>query len=393
MKSKFGKVSGLGLVLLLMVGVFVSACGGGGGNNNSNNNGNTITNEPIDPLPATSFLYIKYPSSNSVGHVYAYDTVKKESKLITDLDNKTETPQISISPDRKWFAMRAAFRRNETDLQQGISIPALWVVSVDGKQFRRVTEPILNPNLKGAECTVDSQCPSTGHCNTAIGKCGLRNYSIGIGTPRWTNDGKTLWTNYSTYWSEGTKITGGSVFASVPVSGGVLDIATSSSGCQQVTHVAVHPKENKLYGIHTVCTGGKEGIHSYDIPPTNGTQLFFQENVSVALGTLVMVPDGSGMLFLANTAWDTNNDKQPDISGIGIAGYDFKEKTLGAILPPLKTGLAYTDMTISPDGSKLAICIFDSGASKNNIYLLDFTNKENPFQPLIEDGQSCAPAW
>lgn len=382
--------------VLVVVGLLccggLSACGGGGGSNNGNsNNGTTL---PVEPLETTKFLYIHYPNAgDGVGHVYVYDTTTKQSSLVTDLDKTTKAPQISLSPDRKWFAMRAVFRPNETDLKQGISIPSLWVVSVDGKQFKRVTEPILNSNLQGAACTIDSQCPSTGHCNTSLGKCGLRNYSIGLGTPRWSNDGKTLWTNMSTYWSEGTRITGGSVLASVPVSGGVLDLHNGSSGCQQVTHVTVHPKEDKLIANHTVCTSGKEGLHEYAIPPKDGTQLFANPNLSAALGTLLYVPNGSGVIFLANTAWDLDNDQKPDTQGIGVAGYDFKEKTFGALLPPLKQGLAYQDMTMSPDSSKLVVCIYDSNANTNNLYQLDFKAQKDAFQPLIEDGKSCNPTW
>lgn len=390
------------LFLFVVAGLWVQGCAGDNTNSNTNSNTNLNANSntnnnqssgPIEPLSASTFLYIKYPGNDGVGHVYAYDWNTKKSRLITDLDGKTKTPSISVSPDRKWFALRAYFRPNDTDLKQGILVPSLWVISVDGKLFRRVTEPILNSNTSGASCTVDSQCASTGWCNVSIGKCSLRNFSIGLETPRWSRDGKTLWTVQSQYWSQGTKVTGGGVLASVPVSGGVLKTYNTNSGCAQVSNISLHPKEDKLVAIHTSCTSGKPGLHIYDIPPTTPTQLFFQADVSVALGTTVFFPDGAGVLFLANSSWDTNNDKKPDLNGIGIAAFDLGKKQLAAILPPLQTHLSYTDMTLSPDGKQIIMCIFDSQKTTNNLYVLDATNKDKPFQPIIEDGKSCNPSW
>jgi Tol biopolymer transport system component len=348
---------------------------------------------PVTALPATTFLYVHYPKGDEVGHIYAYDIATKQSRLITELDNTTKTPRVAISPDRKWFALVAFFRPNDTDLKQGIPIPSIWVVSVDGKQFRRVTEPLLNTNASGASCSADAQCPATGFCNTTLGKCSLRNYSMYLGVPSWSADGKTIWTTLSQFWNEGTRLTGGGVPASVAASGGVLEPHVVNSGCAQVTHVAAHPKASQLAAIHSVCSSGKPGLHSYAVPPKEGTQMFFDASVEVSLGKLAWLPDGSGILFLANTGWDLNGDQKPDVNGIGVAGYDIGKKQLSAIIPPLKTGLSLTGMTLSPDGKKLVVCVFDSSNSTNSLYMLDSDDQQNPFKPIVEDGKSCEPAW
>ena len=416
MKSKTRRVRSLRwfVVLCAGIGLFLQGCSSNNTNANSNNtnansnnnkantnNNNANTNNtnantapgPISPLSSTTLLYIHSPKNDGVGHVYAYDTSTKKSRLITDLGNKTRTPRVSISPDRKWFALRAFFRPNATDLKQGISIPSLWVVSVDGKQFRRVTEPILNSNGKGASCTVNSQCPSTGYCNTSLGKCSLRNYTIGLGIPRWSRDGKTLWTTLATHWSNGTRLTGGSTLASVPVSGGALNAHAASSGCAQVSHISLHPTEDKILAIHSVCSNGKPGLHMYNIPPTTATQVFFNANISVSLGSTLFFPNGAGILFLANTTWDTNNDGKADAQGIGIAAYDLTKKKLAPILPPLKSHLSYTDMTISPDGKQIVMCIYNSQRSSSSLFILDANDKKTPFKALIDDGKSCYPTW
>ena len=366
------------------------------GGSTAEKNNNTDTSKPPAPitaLAADEFVYVHYPKNDGVGHIKIYDLKTKTARLVTDLDNKTKTPSVSLSPDRKWIAFRASLRPNAEDLKQGITIPAYWVVSVDGKQLRRVTETIPNSNNTNATCQSDVECATTGYCNTALGRCSLRNYSIGLGRPAWSADGKTLWGVLSTHWSEGTRLTGGSSLFDVPVSGGIINIHTNTSGCAQVTHISTHPTQNKLVSVHSVCTSGKPGLHMYDLPPKQSTQVFSNPNISAELNTTAWLPDGSGVLFVTSTTWDLDNDGKADTSGIGIAGYDLNTKQFSAILPPLKTGTFYSNFTVAPDAKRLLVCIYDSTNNRSDIYVLDTTNQAEPFKALIEDGKSCDPSW
>lgn len=365
-----------------------------GGSSTEHSTYQDTTSPSVQALPTSSFIYVHYPEKGkSIGHVYVYDKITKKSRRITDLDNTTRSPRITLSPDRKWFALVAFFRPNAVDIAQKIAIPSIWLVRIDGKVFKRITEPLINGDLKRGKCQLHSECPVTKYCNTSSGTCQREGFSMGLGKASWSHDKKTLWTSFSQHWSEGGRIAGGVVPASVPVAGGVVALQAVTSGCQQVSNTSADPTSPRLIANHSVCLSGAPGLHSYPFPPKKGTKLFSEPNISTPIGDIAWLSDGSGILFLANSSWDTNGDKKPDINGIGIAGYQFSTKTITAILPPLKTHLSYTGLSPSPDNKQIALCVNNSQTGTSDLYMLDTLDKKTPFKQITQDGKSCNPSW
>lgn len=350
----------------------------------------------ITPLPKTAFVYIKYPRASNVGHIYSYDLATKKDTLISKLDDNgitgTSSPDVALSPDRRWIALRAFFRPEAKDTSGGLTIPSIWKLSVDGKLFKRLTAPIPNPNT--ITCTHDAQCPKPMTCLLYLKRCAPQHFTIGLSSPTWSADNKTIYTALSQHWTSAGKMAGGAVLASVPATGGTLATHYTATGCAQTTNPVAHPKQGTIAAIHSVCSGGVPGLYKYGMPPTSKpTRMFSSTEVSAELGTMAWMPDGSFLYFNANAKWDLDGDKVPETTGYGIVGLKVSTGELGGLLPPLKTGSTYSGIAMSPTGNEMAVCVFDSNAKTYKIYLLDAANKKATFSELIGDGKSCNPSW
>ena len=378
----------LALCSLLVLGPGIAAACGDDGDDG----------EPSDSatLPRTAFVYVKFVRS-SVGHIYSHDLATGKSTLITKLDDDgttgTASPQIAMSPDRRWIAFRALFRPNDKDKADGLAKPSIWKVSVDGKHFARVTDPLPNPN--NITCTTDAQCVKPMTCILSLKRCAPKHFTIGLSAPTWSADNKTIWTALSQTWTSGSSIAGGAVLASVPATGGALQTYyQGNTGCALTIYPAAHPKEGSIAAIHSVCSGGVPGLYKYGMPPTaKPARMFSSSTVGVEQGPVAWMPDGSVIYFSASAMWDLDNDGTAETQGSGIVGLQIKDSKLGGLLPPLKTGSLYSGIAIAPSGTQMAACIFDSNAQTYKIYLLDSSNTKTPFSELITDGKSCNPSW
>jgi Tol biopolymer transport system component len=344
--------------------------------------------QAIQPLANTAFVYIRYVRSGGIGHLYTYDLATKRSQLISQLDDDgqrgtTLTRHVDLSPDRRWVAFSAVFRPSGGD--QEFLTEALWVVSVDGKHFRRVTEPLSDPHK--IKCNTDADCVSPSECNLQKKVCIPRNFTTHISGPQWTYDGQTLFTAVHQNWMSGTQLEGGSSLASVPSSGGVLQIHPNTSGCAFVSMPSPHPKQGKLAAIHSLCRGGsRNGLYAYNIPP-NQFSAFFEANIGIKSTRPVWNPLDDIIYFMGDAQWDTN------VSGIALGGYNFSTKQIGYLIPPLPQHQTFGSFDVSPDAKYMAVCIFDSQKVRNSIYLLDSTNQQNPWYELLTEGDNCHPSW
>lgn len=352
--------------------------------------------DSITPLPKTAFVFNRYVR-DTAAHLYSYDLATKKTTLISKLDDDGTigtNPSIALSPDRRWVAFRALFRPDAKDKAEGIAIPSIWKVSVDGKHFKRLTDTIPNPNK--LTCENDSQCPKPMTCILSLKRCAPAHFTVGLSTPTWSADGKTVYTSLSQTWTSGSSIAGGAVLASVPATGGTLKTHyVGSSDCVLTIYPSAHPSENSLAAVHSVGGGCVPGLYRYALPPTSKpTRIFSSATVGVQQGPITWQPDGSAAFFLGDTTWDLNNDGTPETQGWGIVGVRIKDGALSGLLGPLATGKSYFSYDISPSGNEMAVCIFDSKASTYEIYLMDAADpKKVTFKQLTSGGKSCYPSW
>jgi Tol biopolymer transport system component len=342
-------------------------------------------------------VYVQYDGKGN-GQIYSFDTSTNKRARIHALMSfgnvPTASPSIALSPDRKWIAMTGLFRPSEKEMKQGKAVRSLWKISVDGKQTIRLSDPI--PLLNGRACQNDSQCSDLGQvCNVGLGQCTKRNYTLGLSSPEWSNDGKTVYVVFSQHWSGASgRLEGGATLATVPANGGTMNLRNVVAGCQQITHPSFHPKDNSLVAYHSVCSSGLSGFHLYDGGLSkDGTKLIKDPNVNDQMGKVAWMPDGSGFFFLASTNWDTNNDGKTDLQGTGLVFYHSKDGKMEGAIPPLNQGLSFGQYAVSPNSDAFVLCVQNNQKSTFDLYWFSLGQKKSDSKQLTTDGKSCAPSW
>ena len=122
------------------------------------------TASPIDPLPHSTFVFFRYslgPTNAWTYQLWALDAVSKSERLISRLDDALVPGELlvghglALSPDRRWVAFAAFFRPSDhpADRSLGRYTKMVWKVSVDGKQYVRISPPLEDPRTPLLRCT------------------------------------------------------------------------------------------------------------------------------------------------------------------------------------------------------------------------------------------------
>ena len=127
----------------------------------------------ITPLPANSIAFVRgkhWPETKAwTAQIWALDLDTKAETLITDFDNKYPlsilTGPIALSPDRRWVAFSGFYRPASFIFEAFVSL--IWKVSVDGKQFVRLTAA---EDPRGT-CDANTACRGPAVMNCLAGKC------------------------------------------------------------------------------------------------------------------------------------------------------------------------------------------------------------------------------
>lgn len=344
----------------------------------------------VTALPTTAFVFVRTVRED-VDHIVAFDTATGEETLITELDDDgnsgTDVDGLAVSPDRKWIAFTAIFRPTQEDADTNLPAQILWVVSVDGQIFRRLSATIQNPHTQ--TCSTDFDCQTTtGHCNSFRNRCEPRNFSMDVRDPAWSADGQNVLVNLGMVWFD-DQLAGGVTIARVSIEGSHFLPLASDALCQVVSDAVVRPETGDILEQHSVCLGGaNDGLFLRDIQTDTVDELI------AAGGTIgdidVLRPawiDRDNLIFASYRNWDVDGNGTIDSSGVGLLHVNVATQQIVRQVPPL-AGIRFSGVAAAPAGNALAMCLTrDQGGS--DIFVLT----DDEARPVTSDGKSCELSW
>lgn len=352
--------------------------------------------EQVQPLGDNELAYMTY-SDGAYDTIRVIDITTGESRELTDLDGEGfGLTAIAMAPDRRSVAFSAYFRLEQSDWSpnRGMPHPGIWRVSADGKGYEMIAPPLPQMD-SGTSCTTDSDCAPLGmECNLTFQTCQLEAATYITDDLAFSPSGDELYFTYGTYWLDGFYLAGGTTLASVPSKygkgGKVPTVHPGESSCTQVSDLAVHPDGGSLLGIQSVCLDwDDEGLFRFGLPELGSSRaLPTPDGFDLALTTPDWFPDGSGFVFVVYGGWDEDGDSWPDWYADGLVQYDATSDEL-TLISAMPEGYSILDPSISPDGSKIVMCV--SGGGGSDLYLIDLEAWTQ--EPLTDHGASCKPSW
>jgi hypothetical protein len=281
-----------------------AAAGTGRPPNGGSSGGQTA--EPPPTLPASSFVFLKrfrrdqqtflgrvYPIYFT--HIYALDLTTKAQTLISSLDDDGKKPygpeKVALSPDHRWVTFASSFRLADEDKRiPGVSTNLVWAVSVDGKQYKRLTPPPpseeIEPRLQGR-------------------------LAIEYSSPRWSSDGASVFLQEKYAWQV-CPYTAPAVIGTTCILNKLRAVsdqkfaswAIAPLSCTLEAPIAFHPEKNIFLLQRKGCSGAGSGFWEYSTPTATEPP---REIRVYPIGTAGLfdptdgawLPDGSGFLLVA----------------------------------------------------------------------------------------------
>ena len=384
------------IFLLALVGLLAAACGGGGGGGNSPVDKPPAQDE-IKPLSENTFLFMRKIDS-TIDHLYIYDLDSREERQVTDFDNGSVSRyDYSLSPDRRWVVFRAiAFRPDEEDAQ-AILQENLWKVSVDGKQFVRLTHPIM---------PMDESCPAS--------KPGCERQRS---DPIFSRDGSTIYYSLSDLWDahstfctsnadcggladcvnhfcRGSQLEGSAYLSRISSDGqGIDDPIPPLDDCTATTNPAFsHSGEKLLYqGIR--CIAGNNGIYLKQKPFDQGNVDFIMDNDS--FNSAVWSKDDTGFFYVESEFFDDDQDGKSETYGDSLFLYEIESGESRMLLrPPAGAGVdskySIWGFSLNADQSKIVLSI-EYPQNTVNLFLFDLST--NDLEQLTTTNDAYNPVW
>jgi len=338
-------------------------------------------------------------TGESTARLYAYDVDRREERLITDFGDTSVMREGSISPDRRWFVFSAwGFRLDEVDVK-AIYQQHLWRVSVDGKQFVRLTHPLM---------PMDESCPvgEPGCMRARVDAVFSRDgamiyYSLG-----------TFWENHSTTcsssadcggWAQciqgfcrGSQLEGGTGLSRISSDGkGLDDPITGLNACGFDSDPAFSHSGDSLLYVASICFGGGSGVHLKHEPFDQGADTFLVSADSI-YGSPAWFTDDTGFLYVDSCRFDEDQDGTDETRGWCLLSYDMTSGESRTLLrPPAGAGGSdnvFLIMGFSPnaDRSKVVLSV-NHPQGTVNLFLLNLATDE--LEQLTTTNDAYGPVW
>jgi hypothetical protein len=331
-------------------------------------NGGTSTGPK---LPEGTLLYVRHETADQ-DVLVALDLDSGDERVVTDLtgdgSSGWEIDGYALSPDRRRIALASLYAPTAADTATGLATRAIWTLTTDGRDFRRLTPTFPN----------DAQ--------------GRKAFQHDVGGPEWTASGAEVLYDFGTYWYEGTTLKGATFPWLVAADGKQLPSSFPTSADCSILHPARNPVTGELLFIHSVCIPGQgdgDGLYLYPADgSTNPQQIISSTRAADGIDVFLAKPswfaDGSGFLFIGGTA---DTDWRPS-----LLAYDGTENKVG-MLVPAATGETIYSVSISADASKIVYCVHDNDSGDENLRLIDLSGATATDSALTTDGKSCDPSF
>ena len=353
-----------------------AAAGGDGGSQTAAGGTGGAQAGPLEPLSPRTFVFSRSFPRKKDGEgfdravqLFAFDVESRSETLVSKLDDDGTNPNIpvsgpSLAPDRKWLAFGSqTFRFTAADRVPGVKSGALWKVTVDGRQFERLTPPFAESHVWSS-------------------------LDVRYTDPVWSSDGATIffqdWRFHTCppFSTETRQCrTGGALRA---VSGGRLTEWMNRS-CYDDYPVSVKPDGTALLIVANTCTTPASGVHEIPTDPAKSNQR-----------TSVISRQSSYDSYLLGKTVGTNlamssGDWFKDGSAILLTGTANTKKAAG---PGFRTGLFRwsppdkleqiyehaddaTDLhagNVSPSG-EVIVTVSKATGGGGNVYLFDMATR------------------
>jgi Tol biopolymer transport system component len=332
-----------------------------------------------NPLPATTLVFAKRVRS-SADYLYAYDTATNTATLISVLDDNgsigTIVRGIALSPDHKWIAFAAAFRLSTSDVGASArTSDAIWLVSVDGSTYSRLTPTPTFTNTNTTPCSADAACTALGMtCDVTYQQCRYMNFTMTLQNPSWSPSGDTVWFDYQeTWWSLGGTEEGGGQMVNVSSTGGKPNIVVGDGSCQIMVGPSLDPTGTKVAAERSLCTNEANGLVLFDIA-SKQTSLLVGMTVYEAP---VFSHDGSVIAFVAKSSSTPYEDLYLYSVDTGQT-IDLFQGT-----SDLKTW----EIAFSPDNDHFVLGV------AGDLYLSQASDLTSTPKQLTTDGNNRFPSW
>lgn len=330
-------------------------------------------------LPANSFVFSKVIRRASpagwYSHLYAFDMLSRQERLISTLDDDGVTGAsltgIAVSPDRRWIAFTAEnFRREGAEKElMSDAVASLWLISVDGVQFRRLAPPLALDET----CVVDDTC--------------RKGFSSKMYHPTFHPDGAMVYYSHNTI---RPLATGDFAYswrlARVPISGGPPSFLTEPAGCSNPAAPSIHPSGRSLVAVQS-CGDGL-GLYERNLDPVSLRDALFR-------GRLGSVPaawtrDGTTAFF--GVVVEPSGPLDFMIR-YGLFAWDTCERE-GRVVFTAPDGAEVSSPSVSPDSKTVVVEMRNYPPSSDwafDLYSLDPAS--TTLTRLTHDGNSRSPRW
>ena len=335
-----------------------------------------------------------------LSHLHLRSRARQE-RLVTNLDDNGKdgfavSSQIAVSPDRKWIAFGSRdFRRTPDDGRLIKRGGILWTVSVDGKQYRRLTPPITEPVHEAGYCGTTGSVCGFGEVCTA-GRCIRPQLTVQYGSPVWATDGRTVYFEEQHSWICGTlsspKPCAFALTASVRDN--KITHSTSLEACISDAPIALHPTQSVLLlQRHACTTDGVSGLHEWSPDSLTGKRQIVAytttPHFSSQVNASAWLPDGSGVLAAVTRELKTppSRDYKTELVQISLSG---EIKTL---FKPTSEDQDIEDVTVSSMGNVVVeISHTSSGQKASQLHAFDMASSTLGSQ-LTQAGDNQSPAF
>lgn len=273
----------------------------------------------------------------------------------------------ALSAGRREIVLASRYGATPEDAATGLATNAIWRLSADGTDFKRLTPTF----------------PNTG--------AGRDQFSIWVGNPTWDAFSMQVVFEYGEWWREGSAQKGRVVPHRVLAIPGQTPAALPSAPGCSARYPGLDPMLGGYAFIHTGCEpgAGPDGVFLY--PPDGSAAPTMAVESAHVIGSVEVAPvrpafypDGESVFFVGGVA---QTEWRP-----ALLLYDVSKKTVGVLLAPPE-GAAVDGVAVSRDARYLVFALRDTADSHSDLRVVDLTAEPLTDAPLTQDGQSYAPVF
>jgi hypothetical protein len=322
----------------------------------------------LEPLSPTTIVYLRHLSTG-YDQIMAYDLATNAQTVLSDLDGVTNVHALELAPDRLHVAFAGVFRPDASELTAGAPFSdGLWLMTVDGASFTRLTPPDLGTH-PGPD------------------------FSTEIHGIAWTADSGWLYYDMTATWMNGGTLEGGSQILMVPATGGVSSVVILDPSCTLFGSPSLSPDGTQLAFDRQLCETTSDEGPWVNVITGSPFATHLWTLWAAGEGGGVWLPDGR-FATIIDGYWDVNGDGVVDTGLLGgVVIFDVASGAMTVPIPVHTSDLEwrFEGIALLADGNTLVTCEHPDAAHPGaDLFAYDLT--AHTVRQLTHDGASCSPS-